>query len=510
MSWKSRAEPVPSGGSWKDRAEPLSESPDYTGEVNTAVSQGLQGLGGGFLDEAIGAIEAGGQTLGVKGLGDREGNVGFTKPYWLDENKSLGDAYREGRDKERAALSAQEAANPNLSTGAQLAGAIAGPGKLVKGIPGMAAFGAGEALGRSEADLTEGQVGDAALDTALGGLLGGATGYAAPKLIGGAGKLVSKAGDALEPLATKAGAGLKKIAGRFAENATGATGKQMENFAEGAGEDLLEKGLVRFGDDAEKIAERVGGYSDEAGQSIGNALKELDQRGVQIDVNKVIGQIEGKIKELSSAPGNERLIKQLTGEIDNLLLREQDRIPVSMAEQAKRNFQSQVKWNNPDVENKAATTVSRAFKDSVEEAALGADESLGKGFQEAKKAYGFAAPIREAAERRAAVNNQSPLGGFGDVVTGGAGAALGGGIGAGAAVAGRRFVQPRLASSAAVTANNLGEIIKTSPQSLGRFAKSLQNAAQRGETAISATHYLLSSTDPEYRRLIGLGDDAEE
>jgi hypothetical protein len=52
------------------------------------------------------------------------------------------------------------------------------------------------------------------------------------------------------------------------------------------------------------------------------------------------------------------------------------------------------------------------------------------------------------------------------------------------------------------TVNTLGEILKT-PSKLGRFAKPLQDAQAKGSTAMAATHFVLSQTDEEYRKVIG-------
>jgi len=51
-------------------------------------------------------------------------------------------------------------------------------------------------------------------------------------------------------------------------------------------------------------------------------------------------------------------------------------------------------------------------------------------------------------------------------------------------------------------ADNLPEILKTSPQLLGKFAIPLQQAAERGGTSLAATHFILSSTNPEYRSIV--------
>jgi hypothetical protein len=108
--------------------------------------------------------------------------------------KAVGDAltggefdYAKRRDEERAMDAAAREAHPDLSTAAEFAGAagsalipLGGPAKggatLLRSVGTGAAMGAAQGLGSSEADLTKGDVGGAALDTGLGALVGGAVG----------------------------------------------------------------------------------------------------------------------------------------------------------------------------------------------------------------------------------------------------------------------------------------------------------------------------------------------
>ena len=103
----------------------------------------------------------------------------------------FGEAYRFSRDEERRANTAAEEANPNAYLAGNVAGGVltgkAVPvgqvlkgGKLLARLGNAALSGAGQGaaygLGRSEAELGEGEVGRAAMDTVLGGALGAAGG----------------------------------------------------------------------------------------------------------------------------------------------------------------------------------------------------------------------------------------------------------------------------------------------------------------------------------------------
>lgn len=212
--------------------------------------------------------------------------------------------------------------------------------------------------------------------------------------------------------------------------------------------------------------------------------------------------IETKIADLKRFPGNDRLINQLQNEADNLMARGQSELPIGIAEQAKRNYQRQVNWNSPAFEQDAATTVSRAFKDEVEKKALAASPELGKKFKEDKDLFSLLSPINVAAEKRAKTLNQSPFGGLLDMASTAAGGAVGGPPAALAAAPVRAFASKRLASSAAVSLDKLGDMLKTAPQAFGKYGRALQNAATRGGTSLGATNFVLMNTDPEYRKML--------
>ena len=137
-----------------------------------------QGATFGFADEIAGAAGAVGASLS-------------------GDPRSFGDAFRAERDESRAAFRAAEEANPKISLAGNLIGgaAVPLPGGGVVGL-GRAALRGGQAiragakagakvgaatgaafgLGSSEADLTRGDFGGAARDTAQGAVVGGALG----------------------------------------------------------------------------------------------------------------------------------------------------------------------------------------------------------------------------------------------------------------------------------------------------------------------------------------------
>jgi hypothetical protein len=285
--------------------------------------------------------------------------------------------------------------------------------------------------------------------------------------------------------------------GRTAEsraiNATGATGLQASKFAPGTGRELLDRGVVRAWDTAENIADRAGEALRSSGDEISSALTKLDNAGATASVDNVVAVLENKVAKLSQVPGNETLIRQLTGEIDNLMSRGQSSLPVSLAEKAKRNYQSNVNYASPESDKKAAKYLASAFKDEVEQVASKADPAVAKDFMAAKKSYGILSPVEEAATRRANVLNQSPAGGLGDMAAAGVGGAPG--------LIAKNFVFPRISSTMAVGADAISKALAASPQVFGKYAKVLTDAAAKGASNLAITHQVLQK-DPEYQAMI--------
>lgn len=193
----------------------------------------LQGATFGFGDEGAGAITSLLQT-GVNVLPGAVQRALDVVP------APVGEAYRFSRDEERRANTAAEEANPNAYLAGNVAGGVltgkAVPtgqilkgGKLLARLGNAALSGAGQGaaygLGRSEAELGEGEVGRAALDTALGGALGAAGGAlgAAGGVLGE--RVASKGGALLEAIRQRAGRGVQEA---------------VEAGAGGAGEGLAE------------------------------------------------------------------------------------------------------------------------------------------------------------------------------------------------------------------------------------------------------------------------------
>lgn len=178
-------------------------------ELASGALGGLQGVSLGFADEMEGLAGA---------LANKVGGGEFD--------------YTERRDKARERYAEAERVNPKSFTAGRVVGGVGGvllPGgaaaKTLKGAMALgAATGAAQGLGESEADLTEGEVGEAAKDAVVGGAVGagaGAIGHGASRA---AGALANRAKQGVR--VADADLGAEEYAARYAtkKSAEGAVG----------------------------------------------------------------------------------------------------------------------------------------------------------------------------------------------------------------------------------------------------------------------------------------------
>jgi len=261
----------------------------------------LRGVGQGatarFADELVGgarALAAGGD---IRGLPER---------------------YRKERDAERARNKAAEEAHPKTYLAGELGGAVATsfiPGMgiargatLAAGAARAGAQGAVAGLGGSEADLTKGEVGQAAEDALTGGAVGAGT-FGALK---GAGRLVRGAPARVEnrilseslkgvPGNTQTKA-LERIGGRDGLRAI------MREDAE------LAQGMRAGADDWKAVVtKRV----NEKGQAIGEIYAGVDKGTLGVRVPEVLRALH-KVEERYARKGDTAAVKAIRQEIEGL------------------------------------------------------------------------------------------------------------------------------------------------------------------------------------------------
>lgn len=428
-----------------------------------------QGASLGFSDELTGALESTAGSLGL--VPDK--------------------TYEQSRDEARANNQAAQKANPVTYGAGEIGGGLASSFAL----PGAAATMGGRAL---QAGATGAIMGYGVTDKredilpamATGATLGA---IATPLIEGGAG-LISRG-------VNKVAGGLKSGAEKLAIKATGATGRESMGFAPEAGRELLDTRMVRAFDNPENVAQRLGQATEKSGRGISSALEQLDSAGGSLNVDSITNNLQNKIVELSKTRGNEKIISQLQNELENLATGPQS-MPLSLAEQSKRNYQGQVNYASPEAEKKVSAQMANIYKTGVEEEATKLNPELANQFKEDKRLFGLLSPIQEASEKRAAQQSQKPFGGLMDVAATGVGSAVGGPVGAIVGASARNILMPRVASTSAVFTDKVSKVLQHNPQALGRYAKTLGDALARGPAALASTNFLLQQTDPEYRKLI--------
>lgn len=407
----------------------------------SAARGGGQGLTFGYSDEGMGLLKS--VMHGLKNA-KFDPNANIYSAEGMEKQKELRSVYENERDLERTKNEAAQEANPLTYGGFDIAGSIVSPvSKVGKGLSlakqGLL-LGAAAGSGYSEGENS----GEVLKDTGTGALLGG--------LLGKGGELIGKP--------------LKKSAEKLAVNATGATGKQASEFADDAGRQLLDRKLVRFWDNPNKIAQRTAGAMDNANSQIDDALKSLDAKGGGIDSQVIKDSLSKKISEMRTNPSKADIAKLIEAEVQNLessvAAKGSGRFSLSEAEDIKRGYSRKAgNWLDQE-KGQAGKQTYLTYRDAVEEAAQKVDPATAGVFEEGKKTYGLLAPIQEAAERRALQQNQSPIGGLLDVATATAGAVKGDPLMTVASPIARRVVAPRISSSLAVSFDAVAkQLIKT-------------------------------------------------
>lgn len=187
-----------SDGDWVDIVESEKPSPFVSG-----VRGAIQGATGGFVDEMTGLLEAGGQAIGLKGLGGPVKDIGISKSGPTLNMDVLKMAYQRSRDRERKIQELDMATNPISSGAGQIIGGVASPiNKIAKGASLAkqgATIGALNSLGTSEADNAL----DMAKDVGIGSVAGLVIGKGAERAGNYISGKFSRAAEKIRPPETK-------------------------------------------------------------------------------------------------------------------------------------------------------------------------------------------------------------------------------------------------------------------------------------------------------------------
>ena len=169
--WEKYKASSTSGKPW----EKYGNSAQEPGVLATAVGKLASGGSYGLIDELSGGLEAGGQAIGVKGLGGKFKDMGLTEEGPTLDYDTLSKAYKTGRNTERKSQSEMKEAHPWLSGISEFAGGMAipvgGAATLAGRVGTSAGLGALTGYGMSEDESLTGQASDALQGAVLGGAL---------------------------------------------------------------------------------------------------------------------------------------------------------------------------------------------------------------------------------------------------------------------------------------------------------------------------------------------------
>ncbi|MBL7672499.1 MAG: hypothetical protein JNM39_18625 [Bdellovibrionaceae bacterium] len=543
----------------KDGYEPVGNEP---GLLKTAMGKLASGASLGFVDELAGGLEAGGRAIGLKGLGGKLNEIGLSEEGPTMDYDTLSAAYKNARDAERQSQSFMSKANPVTSGISEITGSIAtfpatGAASLAGRVGTAAGFGAISGLGTSNEESLTGM----AKDAAVGGVLAGGMQYGGEKVIGSIKSLfadnkpfkaLGKTAAGISPENTErylarskqvnAAPELEDVGRYFKDEAIPKLQEhisKLDNEAWNAlstdpslakqdvlqiGQDYVNKMLqgrggklsrnAGTGADADKI-KAIYEQLDEVQNAFGSHMSEADLKSVVQNMQKLGWSLEGSPR--TSLQG--QALQELSGVYNELLKGGNQAYEVAMkpVAEAVTTLQSLkrhlINQQAPEELNRFLGTAKRFGMQSENKAALNAiqkaDQLTGLGLEDRIKD----SVTQNAFNRTDTNGSRKTLAGalIGKAAEGAIGGAIGYGVsdgsGTGAAIgamagmgadkyAGQIFKQVLNTKLAA------GEGLAKIAPYLGKFAKPLMDAAVRGASAVSATHYILQQQNPEYRAMM--------
>lgn len=486
-----------------------------------------------------GAVPFAGTLAGVgKAVADTVSGV--SGPLAGGDLGDIADSYRSGRDAFMQDASKAAANHPVISTVANIAGGGANPlFQAASSLPGLAAAGAVQATGSSQADLTKGDVLPVAEDAALGAG-GGALGYAA-------GKVIPKAIDAAKYLGQKAltnfGPSSEAIAARFAGRAQddARSFPQLAEDLAGSAQNLKNQ-VFQKSNDARSVLSQ-GTTLEEGGIPKEVLLNSVDEGLAKLGVDgKLVGGADKSASsELQSIRDDLNQLGPVVSENDakTIIQRLDDNInwddqsrnrTNSLMEGVRTGIDQSLKFKNPDyaeamqpVSDRARTlaAVKRLFnlkdtpgglepqnatansiQSSLKENKAVSQDTLdqlkdftGQDYQDLANDYNLSKQFQTKSPQMSSkkTNIGAAVGaGLGYLLHGVGGAGLGTSAGALAGGAMDAYGGP-------VAAKIIDSLVSAGNSNLfGKFAPALEAARQRGPQALSATAAILMS-NPEFQ-----------
>lgn len=387
--------------------------------------------------------------------------------------------------------------------GAGAQGAITGPLARIAGITGISAADTA-ARGGSADDVKRAATFGGGAQTAI-------------ELIPGVGRVVA-------PITKPIAEGVEALGGRISElGAIRATKAAVGNLIKNqkmiggeakmgsVGADMLDNGVVKFGDNAGAISRRASEASKAAWSKVEQTFKAADEAGVGVDGSQVAQKIRAEAGKIKNVPKNESRIAELEKEAAYYEAKGK------MSLKEAQSYKNEYDWKNVDPlkdvlgkngNNLMNRAIGETIKDTVKTSGLpGADEFV-QSYQQAGSFGAVSKAAKATSEQQA--RNRGPFS-LTDYMAGGAGGV------AAAAITGRKedagmaglaiaaangLMRTRGNAALGVSLNRLGEVLASKPAQLGKFYGVLEKAAQSGSASLAATHETLMQTEPAYRKAI--------
>jgi hypothetical protein len=509
-------------------------------------------------DEAAQKGDSGPSVPGVIGRGMAQGaSFGFADEAMAGVEAPFSDkTYQELRDAKRQQLAEDRKAYPKTAIASEIGGAVipSVAAELLSGgtstpvvagnaarigsvarsvlnpttIKGMMGAGAAYGLGKSEADLTEGEVLPAAMDTGKSALFAGALGKAIPavgkyggEILEGAGK---KMGEGAEFLASKAVGLTKGLRKRF---------DLAPTDARAIGREALDSGVVTPFASAETMGLRQADLLRQTGDEIKAIIKNASDAGGVPNLEKAIADIEAKAARYGDSDVGKAVYNQYQAVLNDLRQMQRQAMPRTIPGKPTGLVDASGKeLTHPPVEipgqpptisalqqekgilgeaaypagvaTEAKTGLQGAYTPVKEELESAVESTAGPEqagvYKYLKDKFGKLETMGKGLTERLTSEEGNRFIRPTDFLIGGA-FGLGGGVVPGvAAVATKRVVEKYGHQVGAVSMDAMSKILKSTPEALGAYAPIISKAIQRGGTSFATTNFLLQQRDPEYRK----------
>jgi hypothetical protein len=356
------------------------------------------------------------------------------------------------------------------------------------------------------------------------------------------------------------------MAERFAGRALGAERGTVKSLGldkiKAAGAQALDEGVLSPLASTDDLIERTAALKNKGGEMMGKAYGAIDDAGAStFDPLQVASSVDDELGGFWRTPLNKGETNQFENTLETIMARGEGPIPLREAQVLKGELGRAANWKNKlivtpkeQMARDAYGIVNRSIDDAVANGAKAVDGAgLSETLAQGKKLYGNASTAETLLQNKLAREEGNKLLGITDwgVLGAGAGAAMStGGMSIPATMAltaGKKGLEKYGSQNAALGLNKVSKLLMKSPKLAAiaeknpniisnlaqrlesqmpsmraaeseqkpydqqaliqktqgtKYSQVLNTAAQRGPKAFGAAHFVLQSTDPEYRKAV--------